>query len=80
MEFVRDYDTTTTCWINTQKYDISKTLSLNVFIFFCINYVLYLTTRLSLNQVDNSFLSLLLTQKLNRCSRSYILLAFMICT
>ena len=80
MEFVRDYDTTTTCWINIQKYDISKTLSLNVFIFSCINYVLYLTTRLSLNQVDNSFLSLLLTQKLNQCSRSYILLAFMICT
>ena len=80
MEFVRDYDTTTTCWINNQKYDISKTLSLNVFIFFCINYVLHLTTRLSLNQVDNSFLSLLLTQKLNQCSRSYILLAFMICT
>ena len=80
MEFVRDYDTTPTCWINTQKYDISKTLSLNVFIFSCINYVLYLTTRLSLNQVDNPFLSLLLTQKLNQCSRSYILLAFMICT
>ena len=80
MDFVRDYDKTTISWISTQKYDFLKTLSQNVFIFSCIHYILYLTTRLSLNQVDNSFLSLLLTQKLNQCSRSYILLAFMICT
>ena len=80
MEFVRDYDKTTTCEISTQKHDISETLSHNVFIFSCINYVLYLTTRLIHNQVYTSLLSLLLTQKLNQCSRSYWLLAFMICT
>ena len=80
MDFVRDYDKTTICWISIQQYDFLKTLSQNVFIFSCIHYILYLTTRLTLNQVDTSLLSLLLTEKLNRCSRSYLLLAFMICT
>ena len=80
MDFVRDYHKTTISWISTQKYDFLKTLSQNVFIFSCIHYILYLTTRLSLNQVDTSLLPLLLTEKLNQCSRSYLLLAFLICT
>ena len=80
MWFVRDCNTKTTSWTNTDKYDFWKALSLNVFISFGIDYVLYILTRLSLDQVDASFMSLLLTQRLNQCSSTYLLLAFSKCT
>ena len=80
MWFVRYYNTRTTSWTNTNKYDFWKALSLNVFISFGIDYILYISTRLSLDQVDASFEPLLLTQRLNQCSSTYLLLAFSICS
>ena len=80
MWFVRDYNTRTTRWTNTDKYDFWKALSLNIFISFGIDYILYISTRLSLDQVDACFEPLLLTQRLNQCSWTYLLLAFSICT
>ena len=46
-----------------KKKTFSKARSHNVFILFDIDYILSKTTRLSLDQVNISLVSLLLTQK-----------------
>ena len=54
---MRSYDTTTTCWVNTQKYDISKHFHTALSFSVALNTYSIKTTRLSLDQVDTSLFS-----------------------